>query len=212
MSSKKLPGGKGRPLDHVKIASILEHGWAMFVAEGFDAVSMEAIALASNVSKATLYKHFPNKNTLFAATIQRATQKMEEEQKLESDSTELPVFDRLVRFGIPLLALLKSRESVSFYTTLAKELSRQPRLAADFYSHGPRRTLQNLAQILENAHSKGEIVIETFELHSQMLFGMWQGLSNYEITLNIRDENLIDQRWIEECTTVFLKGCGFQEK
>ena len=45
--------------------------WDMFQAFGFDAVSMEAIAEAADVAKATLYKHFPVKGALIAHRLHR---------------------------------------------------------------------------------------------------------------------------------------------
>ena len=41
----------------------------MFLAHGYRNVSMEKIAQAAPVSKATLYNHFDSKNALLAAVI-----------------------------------------------------------------------------------------------------------------------------------------------
>lgn len=46
-------------LDH-----LADTAWAMFEADGFEAVTMERIAEAADVSKVTLYKHFPAKEAL----------------------------------------------------------------------------------------------------------------------------------------------------
>ena len=43
---------------------LAETAWALFAAEGFAAVTMERIAAAADVSKVTLYKHFPAKEAL----------------------------------------------------------------------------------------------------------------------------------------------------
>lgn len=53
-------------LDH-----IADTAWAMFEAEGFAAVTMERIADAADVSKVTLYRHFPVKEALLRHTFHR---------------------------------------------------------------------------------------------------------------------------------------------
>ena len=53
-------------LDH-----IADTAWALFEASGFEAVTMERIAEASDVSKVTLYRHFPVKEALLRHVFHR---------------------------------------------------------------------------------------------------------------------------------------------
>ena len=53
-------------LDH-----LADTAWALFEAEGFDAVTMERIADAADVAKGTLYKHFPVKEALLRHRFHR---------------------------------------------------------------------------------------------------------------------------------------------
>ena len=46
-------------LDH-----LADTAWSLFEAQGYEAVTMEAIAEAADVAKGTLYKHFPVKEAL----------------------------------------------------------------------------------------------------------------------------------------------------
>lgn len=50
---------------------LADTAWRMFSEQGLDAVSMEAVATAADVAKATLYKHFPVKGALLAHHIHR---------------------------------------------------------------------------------------------------------------------------------------------
>ena len=50
---------------------ILDAATSLFLQQGFKAVSMEAIAAATPVAKPTLYKHFPDKEAVFVAIVQR---------------------------------------------------------------------------------------------------------------------------------------------
>lgn len=53
-----------------KLQAMIDHifvvAWALFETEGFEVVTMEAIATAADVAKGTLYKHFPVKEALIA--------------------------------------------------------------------------------------------------------------------------------------------------
>lgn len=68
-----LPAEAGRrerkrlqQLDH-----LADTAWALFEAEGFEAVTMERIAAAADVSKVTLYRHFPVKEALLRHVFHR---------------------------------------------------------------------------------------------------------------------------------------------
>src|SRR5450755_2013319 len=51
---------------------VLDAAASLFMAQGYGAVSMDAIARAAGVSKATLYAHFSSKDQLFATIIGEA--------------------------------------------------------------------------------------------------------------------------------------------
>src|SRR5579872_2170276 len=55
---------RSRTLDHLAATA-----FALFEAQGFDAVTMEQVAAAADVAKGTLYNHFPVKEALLAHWI-----------------------------------------------------------------------------------------------------------------------------------------------
>lgn len=52
-----------------RVRHLLEASRAAFVKDGFDAVSIDAIARNAGVSKETIYRHFPDKEALFRAAL-----------------------------------------------------------------------------------------------------------------------------------------------
>ena len=54
-----------------KTEAILEGAMGEFLAHGYAATSMDRVAAAAGVSKATVYSHFQDKQSLFTALIQR---------------------------------------------------------------------------------------------------------------------------------------------
>jgi AcrR family transcriptional regulator len=73
------PDRTDRQLSPEKTAAILEGGMREFLAHGYAATSMDRVAIAAKVSKATVYNHFQDKESLFIALIQRLV-----EQKFHS--------------------------------------------------------------------------------------------------------------------------------
>lgn len=87
-------------------ASLVEKARYLFFAEGFSRISMELAALKLGISKATLYKYFPNKERLLAAVVDL-------QMKIVSDSmdrleTGVPLFhDRFVQFLKTILETIR---------------------------------------------------------------------------------------------------------
>ena len=62
-------GALARAEPRGKAGAILAAAERAFLAQGFGAVSMDAIARAAGVSKATVYAHFAGKEELFGAIV-----------------------------------------------------------------------------------------------------------------------------------------------
>lgn len=63
-----------RQLSPEKAAAILAGGMQEFLAHGYAATSMDRVAAAAGVSKATVYSHFQDKEGLFTALIEQLVQ------------------------------------------------------------------------------------------------------------------------------------------
>lgn len=69
MSESTPSVGPGRPKDPAKREAILEAAKRLFLCNGYDGSSMEAIASEAGVSKLTVYSHFTDKETLFSEAV-----------------------------------------------------------------------------------------------------------------------------------------------
>lgn len=177
----------GRPPDLEKAERILNTGWELFLDRGFENVSMEAIAAAAGVSKVTVYKYYPDKVTLFETAVLRATLEIEAAQRLPSEGGSLR--ERLEQFGLGLMHFLGSPPAIAFYSVLAGELRRHPKLSRRFYDLGPGRTMANLSAIIRDGVAAGEICVPDAAEAAEMLVGAWQGLTNYRLALAIDVED-----------------------
>src|SRR5438874_12828857 len=66
---------RGRGEAGGKAETILAAAESAFLASGFGAVTMDAIAREAGVSKATVYAHFTGKEELFGAIVERLTKR-----------------------------------------------------------------------------------------------------------------------------------------
>lgn len=96
ITPRALPGRRERKrqqqLDH-----LADTAWAMFEADGFEAVTMEGIAAAADVAKGTLYKHFPVKEALLRHRFHRELREAQATQA-SAIGMEAPGEARLRRF------------------------------------------------------------------------------------------------------------------
>lgn len=69
MKSSEHATRRGRPPDTGKHDAILEHARRMFTAFGFSGTSMDELADAAGVSKATIYNHFDSKECVFETVL-----------------------------------------------------------------------------------------------------------------------------------------------
>ncbi|WP_211371028.1 TetR/AcrR family transcriptional regulator [Dechloromonas hortensis] len=65
------PPGRRERKRQQQLDHIADTAWALFEAEGFEAVTMERIAEAADLSKVTLYRHFPVKEALLRHVFHR---------------------------------------------------------------------------------------------------------------------------------------------
>lgn len=97
---------------HVGDQRILKAAEKLFSAYGFDAASMQRIATAAGVSKATVFHHFGSKQELYLAVLQSACRELHETWLTRGDATTDQV-TQLRHFATTHLDQLFERENLS---------------------------------------------------------------------------------------------------
>ncbi|HBF29462.1 MAG TPA: TetR family transcriptional regulator [Rhizobium sp.] len=119
----------------------------LFIARGFAAVTMEAVAAEARASKVTLYGYFRNKESLFEAFVNEAGKGGIEE--LEAARYEQDTEQALRHLGLAYLELVTRPEVINLNRLIMGEAGRQPQLSQIFYQNGPRRTLIAISETIE---------------------------------------------------------------
>ncbi len=175
----------GRPRDVGKGVAILDAAWSLFLARGVEGTSIETIAARAGVSKVTVYSHYADKTALFVAAVRREMDRIEAAGASAGSRDAVDVASQLTGFGIGLMTFLVSQPAVDFYGVVAGELRRHPDLAASFYRLGPGASRAMIAAIIAAAAERGELVVEDPGDAAEALFGLWQGMTNFQLSLNI---------------------------
>jgi AcrR family transcriptional regulator len=189
-----------------KVRQIVEAGRRLFMAEGYGATSMDAIARAAGVSKATLYAHFASKAELFAAIIGGECQRFQHMQwgeELESDDVRAV----LLQIARAKIDFTNSPEPRAIYRIVVGESGRFPELGRVFYENGPRRVLERLAEYLRQATAKGLLNCPQPRLAAEQFFGLVHGADYLRRLLGLDDRAAPDaDRVVEGAVEIFLRA------
>jgi AcrR family transcriptional regulator len=94
-AAQEVPGRRERKRQQ-QVDHLADTAWALFETEGYEAVTMERIADAADVSKVTLYRHFPVKEALLRHRFHREVREIWP-KILPALSTVPPGRERLAR-------------------------------------------------------------------------------------------------------------------
>lgn len=139
MSPSKLPTAivkktrEPRQLSPEKAAAILAGGFQEFLAHGYAATSMDRVASAAGVSKATVYSHFQDKESLFIALIEQLVRgKFQSlfDTSAEASPSEPKIF--LQGLAYRVLDIASETQFLNFMRLIIGESGRFPQLAQAF--------------------------------------------------------------------------------
>jgi AcrR family transcriptional regulator len=138
-----------------KRSQIIDGARRLFLAQGFDAASMNAIAHAAGVSKGTLYVYFKSKEELFEAIVEEQCGRQAEQIfTLASDGDIAAV---LTRLGTEFVNFLCQPGGVPPLRAVIAIADRMPELGAKFYLAGPARGIASLRAFLEARVAAGDL-------------------------------------------------------
>ena len=154
-----------------KRQAILAAAGALFVALGYGAVSMDAIARSANVSKATLYAHFSSKDLLFATIINDACRENIAAGDMFGES-HVDLTDALRAIGTRLLRFLLSERALAIPRVVVAECGRFPELGRAFYENGPGVFRRMLAEWLDRRGTEGRLDLTDPTVAADHFIGM----------------------------------------
>lgn len=158
-----------RELSAEKTKAILDGAMQEFLANGYAGTSMDKVAAAAGVSKATVYSHFQDKEGLFTALMQRLACKKElfSLEKLQSVQDDPTSFLKGFASGM-LDNVADDPQVLTFLRIIIGESGRFPELARAFVQNIEKPTLDLLTQYFS---SHPELQLPDPEVAARMFIG-----------------------------------------
>lgn len=110
--------------------SILNAAAQVFIAEGYDRASMDRIAEVAGASKRTVYDHFPSKDILFRAVIDRFLRQSHELKHIPYQPKR-NLGSQLHLFADAIIALTRNPEWLGIVKVMTSVVVVQPGLVAE---------------------------------------------------------------------------------
>src|ERR1700693_2515064 len=149
--------------DSAKRRQIVQGARSIFLAQGFDAASMNDIAKAAGVSKGTLYVYFDNKEQLFEAIVHEECL-VHAEGVFDLDPEDNDVGGGLSRLGTAYIQSLCRPDKASALRTVVAIADRMPEIGKVFYETGPAVGIARVASYLRAQTEAGVLAVEDYEV------------------------------------------------
>lgn len=196
------------PPPSAKRQQVLEAAGELFIALGYGKVSMEAVAKQAQVSKATLYAHFPSKDVLFATIVGDACAR----NALGDNSFPEQVDDiaaALRQIGLRLLSFLMLDRTMAIYRVTIAESARFPELGEAFLAAGPLVFVERMAAWLDRQSAAGHLAVPDARLAAEQFLALLRTTGFLRATLGLpqsyQPEDSVPAI-VAAAVTLFLRG------
>lgn len=158
----RVPSRLGRPprgAEGEATLRILAAAKPVFLNDGYEAASIDAIAASAGMSKKTIYTRFKSKEDLFEAVMVLFIE--ENIPKIErSAMDDGPVMDRLLRIALAVLEIALTEDCIAVRRIVVAEAARFPAFARLLNDQGVARIIPLIERCLEDGNRTGEIAVE----------------------------------------------------
>lgn len=158
-----------------KREQVLDAAKRLFIDRGYGATSMDAIAAAACVSKATVYAYLDGKQALFAAVTERECRRVTARMEIPDDVETLALQPALERIAESFLDAIFAPESLALLRMVLAECGRFPALGQIFYDCAPGLTLSSVASYLERMHDLERIDVADCACAAGQFLGALRG-------------------------------------
>jgi AcrR family transcriptional regulator len=149
------------PLDreNPKRNAILMAAAELFLEQGYEPVSMDAIAAKADVSKRTVYSYFDSKTVLFSSILLAHCNSMGGIALPDHAAGHEPR-KVLTEFGRVFVHMITSPRAVAMQRVIFREVERLPEIGKIFFQNGPQRHIAKLSDYLKQATVEGKLKVD----------------------------------------------------
>lgn len=158
-----------------KQGQVIAAARGLFLAQGFEATTMNMIATHADVSKATLYAYYPAKEQVFLAVILDEKQRLHQVLADIGRDPAMSCRQKLLQFGRTAICGYTTSEHIAFFRTVIAATLRFPEIgrAIERDMRAPLRDM--VAGIVADGVKAGELSCPDPQAASRMLLAMMRG-------------------------------------
>ena len=170
---------KNRPLNEEKRKAILKAAIVEFYEKGFEGSSMDTISKEANVSKATVYNHFKNKEELFIAITEILKDRLYESFKY-TYTKDKPIEEQLYEMGKQELDFLSDEENITLIKIATIVMIQKNQIGLKVLERVKDDCMIIVAQWFEDAKKDGKLDFESSSFVSRQFIGMIKSFVLYQ--------------------------------
>ncbi len=194
-------------VSYSKRQNIIKGATTLFLEQGFNAVSMDKVAHAAPVSKATLYKYFASKSDLLAAVISELCAVLLQtidNVSVESESVE----HNLKKIAVGFVDLIFAEDALAIYRLVISECHAFPELGLLVYNSGPRAALELLESYLEKINQHEQVNIPDTTFAADAFFSLLKGDLHFQCLLGTKVAPSVTQKnaHINKVVRFYMQG------
>jgi len=165
-----------------------------------DGLTTDRLARHAQVSKSSLYKHFPDLSSLLEAVIAGEAERISHGLPQEPAHTSA-FWEALKTYGANLLALLNRPDVIRLDQLMHEQAHRHPQLGARFFAATYGRSLRELEALLRYGVARGFIRQPVDpQRDAEMLLSLWEGFAFGRARLGMTDQPFPDPvGWAAAC-------------
>ena len=206
------PSGPGRPKDLAKREAILAAAQVLFLNNGYEGSSMDAIAAEAGVSKLTLYSHFKDKEALFGEAV-KTTCETRLPRKLFMLEEDCSIRQVLLDIGQAFHELVNSPESIGLHRLMVAMAPQNSALSRMFFDAGPQRLLLDLEQLLTQANQRGMLQMDDPMRAAEHFCSLIKGAAHFRLLIGyaaLPDAAEADKH-VRDCVALFMRAYGIAD-
>lgn len=179
----------------------------LFLSNGYEGSSMEAIAAEAGVSKLTLYSHFKDKEALFAAAV-KAICETQLPRKLFMLGEDCSIRQVLLEIGRAFQELVNSPESIGLHRLMVAMATQNPALSRMFFDAGPQTLLADLEQLFTHADDRGLLAVPEPMRAAAHFFALIKGLAHFRLLIGYADQLDAGEatQHVRDCVDLFMRA------
>ena len=192
-----------------KLSQVLKGAREIFLRDGYEGASVDEIAKASRVSKATLYNYFPDKRILFLEVAKAECRAQSDAAMAQIGGTE-DIREAMTMAAKRMSRFFMSDVGMQVYRIVVGENQRFPELGREFFETGPAQVRGILREFLQKGIDAGKLKIDDLDLAVDQFPELCKAGLHMPMAIGIREkptEAEID-RVVESAVDMFLARYG----